>query len=251
MTPRRTPLAFFALAFLLSVPFWFAGAAVGIELLPGLPASAFMVICPALAGGLLTLRAEGRAAMKAFFREAVDFGRMRPWAWPVALATMPLALTLSGAFLLATGKTLPALDIDASRTLALFAVFLLAATAEELGWTGYATRPLLESRGIVMAGLVIGAVSVLWHLAPLVTVGRSWSWIAWWALGTVSRRVIIVWLYARGGRSVFSASLFHAMSNLSWMLFPHMGSHYDPASAAIITTAIAAVVVAPAQMRRG
>jgi len=32
-----------------------------------------------------------------------------------------------------------------------------------------------------------------------------------------------------GGRSVFIAALFHAMSNVAFFMFPNYGSHYDPA----------------------
>jgi hypothetical protein len=41
---------------------------------------------------------------------------------------------------------------------------------------------------------------------------------------------------------VFAASLFHAMCNLSWMLFPSYGSHYDPRIVAPIIAGAAAIV---------
>lgn len=99
--------------------------------------------------------------------------------------------------------------------------------------------------GLIVAGLIIGTVAGVWHLTPLLQAERSWDWIAWWALGSVSRRLIIVWLYVRGGQSVLSATLFHAMSNVSWMLFPVMGSHYDPITTALILVVLIACLVGP------
>ncbi len=243
MNTERRPFLFFGLLIVLTVPFWVFGTLVNGELLPGLPVSAIMVICPVLAGGLLVLQAGGTAELVSYLRRAGDFVGMRPWVWIVALGTMPAIMFLSGVFLVSMGNALPAPQISLGHTLALFGLFFVSATAEELGWTGYATRPLVRNHGLIVAGLILGLVSVVWHLIPLLQVDRSWDWIAWWALGTVSRRMIIVWLYARGGQRVFSASLFHAMSNLSWMLFPVMGSHYDPMSVAIITLAVALSVL--------
>ncbi len=50
----------------------------------------------------------------------------------------------------------------------------------------------------------------------------------------------------RGGRRVVAASLFHTMSNVSWMLFPVMGSHYDPMVTAVILAVLATIVVGKA-----
>lgn len=38
------------------------------------------------------------------------------------------------------------------------------------------------------------------------------------------------------------ARLFHAMTNVSWQLFPNNGSHYDPRITGLIVTAVAALV---------
>ena len=38
---------------------------------------------------------------------------------------------------------------------------------------------------------------------------------------------LIVWLCNNTGQSVFAAALFHATLNLTWMLFPVYGSHFD------------------------
>ncbi len=69
-------------------------------------------------------------------------------------------------------------------------------------------------------------------------------WIGAWGLSTVAQRVLLVWIYNNTGKSVFAATLFHAMSNLGWQLFPDHGSHYDPRLTGPILAVAAACVTA-------
>ena len=86
-------------------------------------------------------------------------------------------------------------------------------------------------------------VWAVWHYVPLLQVHRSLEFIAWWSLGTVAYRVIIVWLYNNTGKSVFVAALFHTMIDLTWQVFPINGSYYDPRVTGLITAIVALVVV--------
>lgn len=52
----------------------------------------------------------------------------------------------------------------------------------------------------------------------------------------------MVWLYNNTGKSVFGAALFHAMVNVSWLLFPSYGSHFDPRVTGLIVSVAAAIV---------
>ena len=241
--PGRT-YDFFALVLALSVPFWVLGGSAKDPILPGLPISALMVLAPALAALLLVFK-EGRIrAVRKFLKRLIDWQKMTPWAWVVSLGTMPAAMVGSGVWLSFAGQNLPASQTNLGQFLFLFTVFLIAAMAEELGWTAYAARPLFTRYGLILAGSILGVVAILWHIIPLIQVGRTWDWIGWWALGTFARRIFIMWLYVCGGYSVFSASLFHAMSNVSWMMFPVQGSHFHPPSVAIIMCAIVGAVLA-------
>ncbi|MDP5218762.1 hypothetical protein Q5Y75_16150 [Ruegeria sp. 2205SS24-7] len=248
MTPA-SPFVFFALTGVVSLPFWALGTLTDMRLLPALPLSALMVVAPATAASILVLRIGGVQALRRFWRRSVDAAAMRLWAWVVVVVTMPLVMVLSGAWLLATGHDLPAPQLDPGQLLGLFALFLFAATVEELGWTGYAARALYVSHGLLTAGAILGVATVLWHVIPLLQAGRKWEWIAWWSGGTISRRIIILWLFVHGGQSVFATSLFHAMSNLSWMAFPVMGSHFDPQSVAVIMVLIATLILACRRFR--
>jgi hypothetical protein len=80
------------------------------------------------------------------------------------------------------------------------------------------------------------------HLVPDLQGTHSLSWIASHRAMTVVLRVLIVWVYANTGRSLFAASLFHAMDNVCTSLFPNEGSHYDPAIVAPIAATVAALV---------
>ena len=240
----RPVLWFFALTFALTAPFWAISAASGLQLLPGLPIAAFAVVCPAAAALAITWRSRGLAAGRALLARVFDAGRLRSRLWwlpilfisPAIAAVMFVALRLSG-------SGVPDPHIAPLGAVALFAVFLPGALCEELGWSGFALGPVQARWGATAAGLLIGAVWAVWHYLALLEAHRSASWIAWWSLGTVAQRVIMVWLFNNTGASVFGVALFHAMSNLCWQLFPVQGSWFDPRLNGVITAAVALAVV--------
>jgi membrane protease YdiL (CAAX protease family) len=233
--------AFFALLFALSIPFYLLGE-VGLELLPGLPISSLMVACPMLAALILAWRNAGKGAARALVRRAFDWRRLPPVWYLPAILLMPAVMAASYLLMQWTGRPVPAPRFDLLSAAALFALFFAGAVAEEIGWTGYALEQLQRRWSALAAALVLGAVWAAWHVVPLLQVQRPWQWIGWWCLGTVSARIITVWLYNNAGRSVFAAVLFHAMSNLGWQLFPVEGSHYDPAFTAPLQAALAILV---------
>jgi membrane protease YdiL (CAAX protease family) len=107
---------------------------------------------------------------------------------------------------------------------------------------GYAVDPMQERWSALTTSIALGLVTAIWHFVPLIQMGRTPTWIAWWSLSAVGIRILTVWLYNNTGRSLFAAIVFHAMNNLSFALFPNYGSHWDPAVTGVITT-IAAVIV--------
>ncbi|HUI27346.1 MAG TPA: CPBP family intramembrane glutamic endopeptidase [Candidatus Kryptonia bacterium] len=124
----------------------------------------------------------------------------------------------------------------------MFLAFFVAALGEELGWSGYATDPMQDRWNALQAGILLGVMWATWHIVPLLQAHRSATWIAWWCLFTVASRVLIVWLYNNTGKSVFAATLYHAVSNVSTVLFI---SYFDPRiTGPIIAFAAAIVTVA-------
>jgi uncharacterized protein len=53
----------------------------------------------------------------------------------------------------------------------------------------------------------------------------------------------MVWIYNNTGRSILAMVLFHAMIHESEMMFPNLGSHYDPLIPIVILTMMAVIVV--------
>lgn len=240
----RSPFIFFALVFALTIPFWILGVLTSRQLLPALPISALAVICPVSAAAILEYRRRGWPGVGALLKRSFDFARKPSIRWLIiTLFIQPLIMLLSFVVMRLAGTPVPNPQIALLPALIMFAVFFIGALGEELGWSGYATDPLQERFGALGASLIIGLVWVVWHFIGLAQANRSLEFIAWWSLGTLAYRVLIVWLYNQSGRSVFIAAIFHSMSNETWQLFPVNGSFYDPRITGLITAAIAILIV--------
>jgi membrane protease YdiL (CAAX protease family) len=240
---QRSPLLFVALVFALSVPIWFLGAKYRIEILPGLPLGAIMVVCPLAASLILIAGERGRAGVVAHLARLFDHRHIVPKGWYLPILLLPPAIAiLSYAVMRALGLPLPPVQLSLTAAFALFVLFFISALCEESGWSGYLIDPLQERWGALVGSLVLGGVWAVWHCVPLVQVGRASDWIAGWTLGTLSTRVLHTWLYNNTGKSVFGAALFHATTNVSWQMFPNHGSHYDPRITGIILLIIAVLV---------
>ncbi len=240
---RRLPLTFFALVFALSTPFWLIGAMTDLQLMPGLSVSAFGAFCPAAAALILLHRNDGSGSVTALLRRSFDFGRIksRRWLMPILLL-MPAVSAVVYGLMVWMDMPLPAQPFALGAALLMFLAFFVGALGEELGWSGYVIDPLQERWNALKASLAVGVVGVAWHIVPLLLLQRPLAWIAWWCLYALAARVLTVWLYNNTGRSVFAASLFHATLNLSYMLFPVYGSHFDMRLGGLVMACAAALV---------
>lgn len=229
--------------FALTVPFWVIGAVAGIQLLPGVPVAALAVVCPVSAAIILVYQESKFAGVKALLMKSFDYKRIAPRVWFVPiLFLLPVVAVLSFMVTRAMGVPIPAPHIAIVATLQLLALFFVAALGEELGWSGYAIDPLQKRLNAFSAGLLLGMVWAAWHIVPLLQTHRALDWIAWWCVGTVSLRVVMVWLFNNTGKSVFAAALFHAVSNVCWQTFPIHGSYFDPRINGLIMLGLAALV---------
>ena len=240
----RLPLKFFALVFVLSVPFWLIGAATSLKLLPGLPIAALGAFCPVIAAVVLIYRQNGRVGVMSLLKRSFDFTRSTAPIWYLpALLIMPVVSVLSFVMMRLTGTPVPDPEIALGSTLILCIVFFVGALGEELGWAGYVTDPLQDRWGALRGSLILGVIWAVWHYVPLLQADRSVEWIAWWSLGTLSSRVVMVWLYNKTGKNVFAAALFHMMINVTWQLFPINGSYFDPRIASTILALMVVVII--------
>ncbi len=226
---NETVLIYFVLVFALSIPFWILGTIYPIQLLPGLPISALGVLAPTLGACILIYKKDHLSGVLQLLKRSFDFNRIKNKnGLLAAILVNPAIAVIAYGVLQAAGPSLPRPAPLTSAIFPLFIFFFLGALAEELGWSGYATEPLQRHWGTITAGVFLGLVWAIWHFIPLLQAQRSIVWIAWWSLGTISLRMIMVWLYVHSGKSVFMAAMFHAMINLCWQLFPNNGSFYDP-----------------------
>ena len=256
----RSPLTFFGLVFALSTPFWWIGSMTDLQLMPGLSVSALMTFCPMVAALLLVCRERGTTGGRALLKRSFDFRRIADTRWylPVMLL-MPLVSLVVYALMRGFGLPLPArvpqaqalaqvlaqvlADLPLGSALLMFAAFFVGALGEELGWSGYVLGPLQRRWSAFQSSLILGAVAIAWHLVPLLALHRAPAWIAWWCLYAVAARILIVWLFNNTGGSVFAVALFHATLNLSFMLFPVNGSHFDMRLGGLVMACVAAMVV--------
>jgi membrane protease YdiL (CAAX protease family) len=241
---KKVPLGFFLLTFALTIPFWLISAIARRELLPGLPVAGLAAFCPMLAAAILVYRENKNAGVTALLKRSFDFKRIKVKTWylPVLLL-MPAVMILSFGVLRLSGMPVPVPRIVALPALILCTAFFIGALGEELGWSGYAIDPMQDRWGALKASIVLGFIWAIYHYVALAQAHRSVAWIAWWSLGTVALRVLMVWLYNNTGKSVFAMALFHMTINVTWQLFPVSGSYYDPRITGLITVAAAVIVV--------
>lgn len=246
--PMRQPLLpFFVLVFALSVPFWLAGYAADewAAMLPiDLPASALMAFSPAAAALILVWRNNGKNSARNFLKRSFDFRRISNPAWyTAALLFMPLILFLAYLVMRLIAAPLPEPQLPLAVLPVFFLMFFAAGLGEELGWQGYAYDGMEARWKALGAALVLGAIWTLWHVIPYFQTGHDIAWVAWHCLVTMLLRVVTVWIYVNGGRSVFIAALFHAMCNVAYFTFPNYGSHYEPVFAFGILAAATTIIV--------
>ena len=215
--PRdRSPLKFFLLVFALSIPFWLIGGMTDLQLMPGLSVSALMAFCPMVAALILVHRERRTAGVAELLRRSFDFKCIRDKRWyaPILLL-MPVVNVVVFGLMRWMDMPLPAPRFSGLSALLMFLAFFVGALGEELGWSGYVLDPLQDRWNALQTGVLLGLVGVLWHLAPLLLMHRSPTWIAWWFLYSVAARILIVWLYNNTGKSAFAVALFHATLNLT------------------------------------
>jgi membrane protease YdiL (CAAX protease family) len=243
----RFPLTFFLIVFMVSGVFWVLGPVAERllpEALPGdIPLSSLMVCSPLIAAVVLVWRAEGSGDVKRLLKRAFDHKRIKRKIWYIpVLLLCPAMMLLQQGLMRLMGVPLPAPQVPILLVPVFFALYFIAALGEEVGWQGYAIGPLQERWNALTASTILGIVWALWHILPLIQMNRAPTWIAWQCMNIVVTRIVTVWIFNSTGKSLFAAILFHAMYNVSTVLLPDYGWHYDPFVAFIIVAVAAAVV---------
>ena len=236
--PWVYPALYFGFVFVLTTPFLMAGSYLP-PLAAGLPASSLAVVCPTLAALIVTRCFEGREGQRGLIGSTRLPANKREWYWCALAVSLPIAVTLASAWWQGVSNENERLGLRPLPMLALTFPFVLGAWLEEFGWSGYATERLVPACGALRAALIIGAVWSIWHYVPLLQVNRPTVWIAWWTLGTVAVRLILVRIFLRGGRIVWAPTLFHASDSICWQAQQTLGVAFDPRVHGIAMTAMA------------
>ncbi len=243
----REAVTYFGLVLLLSVPFWVLGASSEATVTAALSVASLMVVAPFIAAIVLTWHTSGGRSVRGLLTRTVDprLPRGARWYLPMLLL-MPAAVVIEVGLLRSIGRDVPAFEVAPLVLVGDLVLFWVAATLEEVGWTGYATDRLLAIRGRLLTAVLIGVVWALWHVPAMLEMpgAHTWGWIVLQCLNQVVVRILIVWVYVGSGGSLFAAIGLHALLNVSTMtLFPVYGSNYDPLVANAVLGLVAILVV--------
>lgn len=219
--------SYFVLVTVVAVPFWVLGALVdSARFAPAL------FVCPAIAAVL-----PRPADVRNLFHRVIEFGTSpRPIWYAIAILVMPAITAITWLFGPRHGGSV---NLDPL----LLVLFLIAATCEELGWTAYATDPMLRRRGPLATSALLGAFWAAWHVVPVAEAHHGALWIAGWAGTAVGARFVIVWLYLRTGGAVPIAILVQAMVSVCAVVVPDYGSTQTSIALGGITILVALMLV--------
>lgn len=247
----RSPLAFVVWLFVLSVPFWVAGAIVPASgVLPmGMPVSALQFVLPLVVAAALTYRREGRGGVAALLRRTVSPGG-RPVSWVVTAALVPAMLAATYGIMLLAGEPPHGSHSPLVAVPVLLVVYVVAAGCEEAGWMGYAAEPLRRRWGPLTTGLLLGVVWAVWHVVGFVQADRTALWIAGQCLSTVAIRVLMVRLFDATGGVVLTAIVVHTAVNVGQSTFPGYPEQALPAVVFGLVSAFVAAVAVGLSARR-
>lgn len=229
-TSPRHPAAFFVLVYALSAPFWIASTVVTESWLPdNIPVTDIgAALTPTIAAMILRYREKGVSGVWALLRRTFDFRKVKQRGWLLAAVMLFPVLYVFTYFAMRALRLPIAAAWHPTPTLAaVFFLFFIAASAEELGYTAYATDALQVRMSALSAAFVIGPVWALWHVPSMMQMGQSTQLMAWGFFVTIAFRVISVWIYNNASRSVFAVILAHAVGNTARSGFPGGRSAYE------------------------
>ncbi|MBI5351054.1 MAG: CPBP family intramembrane metalloprotease [Chloroflexi bacterium] len=244
---NESPLKFFILVFVLSIPIWLISSLLGNKLpIPiNLPISALLFLIPVTAASILLYNQNGWHGVNDLLKKVFDYRKIKNKIWVLpALLLAPLIYVLSYAIMRSAGLPLPdSTTTPFLMTPVFFAAFFIGAACEELGWSGYVIDSMQKRWGALTAGIVLGLVWQAWHIIGDLQAQNTAAWIVWHSLYSVGLRILIVWIYNNTQKSVFAAILVHTMDNVSWTLFPNYGSHFDPFIGFIVMTVVVGIII--------
>ncbi|MGB8599764.1 MAG: CPBP family intramembrane glutamic endopeptidase [Burkholderiales bacterium] len=220
----------------MSAPFWLVSTYLGGSGLPdNIPLTDIgATLSPAIAACLLIYVENGKAGLMQFLGRVSDYGRIKRKRWLIiGIFLLPTLYIITYAVMrLADYPVAPYLNLSPALMSAL-AMFFIAATLEEIGYSAYATDALQKRFSALTTSCLIGVPWALWHLPSMIKMGQTWQLIVWGLLATVAFRVITVWLYNNTNYSLLAVMLAHAVGTAARSAFPGGRHGYELADGAM------------------
>lgn len=222
-----SPITFFALTFFLSVPFYVMNTLAFQNVIGGPEMGALYIALftttPIASAAILTFRHQGSRGLKELLGRVFDFKRTERKRWHVAsLFLAPLILLLSLGVMVLSGAPLPPALTPLIALPGVLLFFFILATAEEVGWMGYAFESMQARGGALWAALILGTIWACWHVPFFVFMMPDPVVFSAQVLTLVGTRVLVAWIFNNTGRSVFAAILFHAADNTALTTLPEI-----------------------------
>ena len=230
---RRIPL-FFLLTFLWTWTAYFAiillklspyqGAGMGLLIFGG--------CSPTFVGLIMVLARYSKEDRAAYLKSIVGVRRISLSWWMFMLLCFPAVFAAAiGLDMLLGGSppemtNLRAVIANPISFLPLFLLsFMSGPFSEELGWRGYALKPMIGRLGFAKAAVLLGIIWGVWHL-PLYLMPETWhgqmgfglyGFVSFMAL-SIGMSLLMAAAYVSTGFSILSAMLLHLGSNFTGQL---------------------------------
>lgn len=170
------------------------------------------VYAPGFAGIFLVFRMYGLNGLRHFFRR-LTLWRMSAWWWFFLILIIPGFMYLGAAIKGGLGEPFPFSPWHQVFPALALAFFL--GPIEEFGWRGFALPILQERLAPFWAGLILGAVWMIWHVPAFLiggTLQSTWSFFPYF-FGGVAMSIIFTAIFNDSRGSLLIPFLLHFQLN--------------------------------------
>ncbi len=254
---KYNPKAYFAMTFIVSYIFYFAGAWMSFQegnnglymllMLPGMMA-------PFIISAVMTATSKNADLKRDYINRLVNPRLIQLKMLPAFFLIMPLSVLASITLSLPFGGSVSQFQFAGGFSFSagfvpVLLLLVLAASFEELGWRQYGFDSLQSRYNLFTASIIFGILWSLWHF-PLIFVNNTYQYeiihkSIWFGMNffisIIPMGVIISWICIKNRKSVMAAILFHFMINMSQEMWAI--SQTTKCIETVVLTVIAIVIV--------
>jgi len=180
-------------------------------------------LTPAVFGIVMTAKEDGKAGVKALFKNSLTKAVSAKWL--IAVCVAPFIINFAARMVFRSFETnLPQSDtVTGVASFLSFTVLVFlfgGGLDEEMGWRGYLTDRLIKTTKPIHAIWITSIVWTIWHLPLFYIAGTNQAYLSFFefALPVIALTVIITWIYFCT-RSVLLCALFHTFGNVAHEVF--------------------------------